>query len=296
MISKVFMTGATGLVGSSIVKKLVSENFDVTAISRHPGISSPNLKWFKADASNGIDSIKEQLYGRDILIHNAASLKAGIDQTELTEIQSVNVDFTEQLVSVAASSGIKKIIFTSSFSLIRKPLPEYINEESEVNPISPYSQSKYLGENAIMKISKLHNIEYAILRISSPISLNLDLMPQNVVKSWITQARDGKDIMVYGNGNRTQDFVSVEDISEAFLKSCRIKGFSGVFNIASGNTLSMKQLAELICTRYGRSYSNFGTDVNEEERWNIAIDKARTMIGYSPAYTSETCINALLQS
>jgi UDP-glucose 4-epimerase len=219
-----------------------------------------------------------------------------LNQAELAELQSVNVDFTEQLVSMAAMSGIKKIIFTSSFSLIGKPLPEYITEESVTNPTTPYSQSKYLGENAIKRISEKHNIEYAILRISSPISTNLDLMPQNVVKSWITQARNGKEIQLYGNGSRTQDFVSVDDIAAAFLKSCNIQGFSGIFNIASGNTLSMKNLAELICNRYNSSYFNFGTDLNEGDRWNIVIDKARTMIGYSPAYTSETCIKSLLQS
>ncbi|SKB93786.1 UDP-glucose 4-epimerase [Daejeonella lutea] len=287
------MTGATGLVGSAILERMISEGHEITAASRSPKGSMKGVRWLQMDFEEAID-FGNYLCGTDVLIHNAACLKQGSTQSELNEIQTVNIDFTRAILKKAVESGVKKVIFTSSFSLIQKPLPDTITEESPVCPLTPYSRSKYDGENIIKEIAGENGLEYHIMRISSPISFNFDQMPMNVVKSWIIQSREGASLKVFGQGNRTQDFVAVQDIAQAFANGVELSASSGVYNIASGNTISMNELARLICLKFGNFYTHENADVNESDRWNILIEKARKYLQYKPLYTSTTVLEKLL--
>lgn len=293
---KIFLTGATGLVGSQLTETLSRHSFSIKALSRNKQLDIKDVEWIVYDISSSDLMLCKQLEGVDVIIHNAACLKAGNTSAELEEIQKVNVDFTERLLNCAVQVNIKKIIFTSGFNLIKKPLPDLINESAALNPTTAYARSKYIGEQLMQEYEAKYGININILRLSSPVNPNLHLLPETVLKKWISQSINNQTIQVYGKGNRTQDFVAVSDIANAFLSCIEHKNVNGIFNIASGNTISMKQLALLITEKYGNKFEFTGVDENENDKWNISIEKATKFLQYNPKFSSISIINELLKT
>lgn len=294
MIQKILLTGATGLVGTSLTEEFVRNKFNISAIYRRSKSEQTNISWHLHDISNFNLDFFNSLGKFDVLVHNAASLKLGNTSSEKDEIKKVNIDFTKEIFNWAIQSGIKKILFTSSFSFISKPLPNIITENALVSPSNFYSESKYLCEEFLKDIASKKNINYYIFRISSPVSIDLCRMPNNVLKKWLKQSMSGESIKVYGKGKRTQDFVAVTDIAKAFSSCINNNYNSGIYNIASGNSLSMSELAKKISSKFNNAILYSNKDDNENDRWNISIDKARRELNYSPEYTSEEIISKLI--
>ena len=245
--TRILLTGATGLIGGELSKMLNSKFSNVSALYRSKKVELNEFEWIKLDISKDpLDRLDDCLKRTDIVIHNAGSLKIGRNSQEIKELQEVNIDFTRNLLDRMSKNKVGKIIFTSSLSTIKKPLPNLITESSVSAPVSYYSKSKYSAEELIKECSEKYGMAYTIMRIASPIASHLDSMPDTVVKKWIEAGIAGKTIQVYGSGERTQDFVSVSDIANAFLCSIKNPEISGVFNIASGKAINLLKIYLII--------------------------------------------------
>jgi UDP-glucose 4-epimerase len=293
---KLFFTGATGLVGTAIREAFSQQPFEIKALSRKQQPPATNTEWILSDISDNTLDLAHHIENTDVIVHNAACLYIGQTEVENEEIQKINVDFTKKLLDWSAANKIQKIVFTSTFSLLAKPLPGLITETADVKPVFPYAESKFHGEQLVQEYAAKYGFQYAILRISSPVSVDLAAMPQTVVKKWISQSLSGQDIQLSGTGTRTQDFIALTDIAQAFVNSVINIDASGIFNIASGSELSMSALAQMITDKFGNRYSMTGNDENGDDRWNISIEKAKQQLNYQPRYSSEQAIAALLTS
>ena len=293
---KILLTGATGLVGTAITDAFADQGFLIKAITRRKQLPVKNVTWKIADITDGKINLLKLLEGVDVLVHNAACLLPGNTENEKIALQKTNIYFTKLLVDCAGKQGIKKVIFTSSFSFIAKPIPEVITETAPTRAISSYAASKLAGEILMQENAVKYGFEYNILRISSPVCFNIDRMPLTVVKKWVAQSMQGQNIQVFGNGTRTQDFVAVHDIADAFVNCIQQDKVSGIFNIASGNAISMLDLAKMISDKFSNQYQFSGEDVNENDRWNISIEKAKQQLNYLPKYTSTQVITTLLNN
>ncbi|WP_421941599.1 NAD-dependent epimerase/dehydratase family protein [Pedobacter sp.] len=294
--NKVFLTGATGLVGTSLTHALLSNGFHLTATSRVEKANTDRIHWVKNNFKDLDLNLRKYLANIDIIIHNGAAINNGKTIEEIDELNFVNIEFTKKLLNAASEFDIKKIIFTSSFSLIQKPLPELITETTKVEAGTPYSKSKYIAEELLHEHAQKYNRNYSICRISSPVSFDVDLMPDTVVKRWISQSKAKQSLQIYGKGQRRQDFVSVMDIAQAYIKCITNLNASGTFNIASGSTISMTELAMIISNHFGNDYFYGNQDVDENDKWNISIEKAKQQLGYSPKYSSAELISTLLNN
>jgi UDP-glucose 4-epimerase len=292
----ILVSGGTGLIGRAILRKITSYSYVISATYRKQIIENINVQWINFDALNSIQNeINKLIKNQDIIIHNAASLKIGINESEIEELQKVNIDFTEKLLNATNVHNIKKIIFTSTLSGIKKPLPNLITEESELNPTFFYSKSKFECEQLIQRYAAKNNFNYCILRVSSPVS-SFEFLPDTVLKKWISLSIKNQPLKVFGSGNRTQDFVAVDDIANAILCCINKIEVNGIFNIASGNSISMLELAQLITTKFNTNFEKIGIDENENDKWNISIDKAKNELNYKPEFTSRQNIINLLKN
>lgn len=291
---RIFLTGGTGLVGTALTSVFSINGLIVKAIYRERRPEVKNISWINTDLLDPDINLYACLENVDVIVHNAASIKVGRTQAEIEELKQLNIDFTKKLLKAASHFNIKKIIFTSSFSLIRKPLPGLIDEESPIEITTAYAESKYVGEQLLQEYAAKQNIAYNICRISSPVSFNFSQLPDTVIKKWITLSRHNENIKVFGNGGRSQDFVAVSDIANAYL-NCVKNEISGIFNIASGNTISMLALAKLIASYFNNDFEFVHKDVDEYDRWNISIEKAKKGLNYKPDYSSTTVIETLLK-
>src|SRR5262249_33782287 len=145
-------------------------------------------------------------------------------------------------------------------------------------------------EDELFAAAKRGDIQAVVLRISSPLSIDPRQLPGNVIGRWIATAVAGQALKVVGSGNRTQDIVWTEDIAEAMEKAVLLDE-TGLFNIASGQPVRMIDLARQIADRFRvETVVGVETDPNENERWNISIERAGRKLGYVPRWNGLTAL------
>jgi nucleoside-diphosphate-sugar epimerase len=292
---RILITGGTGLIGSAVFELLSWQYNDIWIISRKRPNYRPE-KWVPMDIENVSESLKtlDQLGKFDVLIHNAANLSNPSNIYEYSKLVNCNILFTSELFKWAEKNINTCIIYTSGLSFIQRPIPVIIDENAITATNGIYPFSKLAGEQ-LLALTKT-NAKKIILRISSPVSSILANMHQNVITKMINSAMQTGLINVHGKGDRKQDFVSVKDISKAILNCIQMDGPSGTYNIASGNMIKMRELANLIAEKSNAKIEFTGIDPMESEIWNISIEKAKREIAYKPLYTSRSAIENLLNN
>jgi nucleoside-diphosphate-sugar epimerase len=144
------VTGATGMIGSRIIRKLLASGFLVQALSRHNGINIPGLEWFHGEITD--ESLLEKfLQNSRFLFHCAAELR---DQSQMWE---VNVKGTERLLHQAHNAGVEFLCHLSSADVVGETGRAWVDEASTCNPLTEYERSKWHGEQiaAQSKISRI---------------------------------------------------------------------------------------------------------------------------------------------
>jgi nucleoside-diphosphate-sugar epimerase len=122
-----------------------------------------------------------------------------------------------------------------------------------------------------------------ILRISAPYGPGQ--RNRTVLRIFIERAISSMDLLYFGTGDRTQDFTSATDVAQAVICSIRRKR-GGVFNIAGGNPISMKELAKLVVKCVSGCRSKIVPagvpDSQESYRADFEILKAKRELGWAP--------------
>ncbi len=155
---KVFITGATGLVGSYLSRLLLLKGYHVMACKRpHSSMrlldgAEHDIEWSVGDIMDP-SYLQEILKDADAVIHCAAVVSFSKDDKE--KMYNVNVQGTSNVVSAAQSSGIKKLLFVSSIAAIGRTMENKIVTEDNTWIDSPYNtdyaKSKYLAEQEVWK-------------------------------------------------------------------------------------------------------------------------------------------------
>lgn len=133
MKKKVFVTGASGMVGSALVNHLKKLNYSVVSFDSSSGSDILNF-----------DSIYSAMSGCDYVIHLAALM----DSSD-PNLWKVNVEGTRNVVTASIKQNIKKFVFVSSTSVYGDNY-SVVSESSPVNPVSLYSKSKLAGEEVVL--------------------------------------------------------------------------------------------------------------------------------------------------
>ncbi len=146
---KILVTGGSGLVGSELIKQLLDEGNNVTAIYNNTPLSfhSSSLTSIKCDILDTV-SLEDAMEGVTHLYHCAGIVSFGPKQKK--QLFAINIEGTANVVNAALNAGVKKMIHVSSVSALgRIREGETVTEEmnwTEENSNSLYGKSKYLGE------------------------------------------------------------------------------------------------------------------------------------------------------
>ena len=155
------------------------------------------------------------------------------------------------MLLAARNVGVKKVIFSSSCAIYGNPcttcLP--IKETQKPDPQSPYAATKLMGELYCDIFSKKYDLETVCLRYFNVYGPRQDPNSEYaaVVPKFINCVKEDKPLIIYGDGRQTRDFVFVDDVVNAniVLAETEEKN-SQVFNIASGQSVSINELSEKI--------------------------------------------------
>jgi UDP-glucose 4-epimerase len=290
----VLVTGGSGLVGKAIVSRLLEAACQVMVVSRRAlTYEHPRLHWLGGDLTAETGPVWDALPQVDDVVHAAATITDGGDPAALAALAATNIRATARLFDWCARSQPRRVVFLGSLSVLARPLRAPISESHPLGPNSPYAMSKLWGEELLMRQAKASDFAPIVLRISSPLPETFADAPRTVVRKWIEAAQRGEPLQVFGSGSRTQDFVASTDVAEAVWRSLDSAAAGGVYHVGSGTPLSMLALARTIAAFRDTPIELTSTDNAEQDRWLLALDRARRELGYVAQFTSQQAIERL---
>lgn len=280
----VLVTGASGFIGNRLVQKLLTEEVEVIGISRKKiTFEKPRFKFLSLDLADekALRKIPRKI---DVIFHNAAYIPPDTNEKYFGKCFSGNVMTTANIVKFTNTNQIKQLIVSSSISVYGIVTIGKINESYTVQPTTFYGFSKKIAEDVVSGQLK-NTIPYTILRYSSV--YGPCMKQKTVVTQFIKQIKRGENITIWGSGERTQDFVYIDDVVNANIKAS-VKKSKGLYLIGSGTETSLKDLAETIKSFFPTSKNKIIYDESKpEDQQRVCLDytKANEAFGYKPKYS-----------
>lgn len=294
-MSKILVTGGAGFIGSNIVSILVEQGYKVTVLDDLSSGYSCNLDAFQDVEFIQGDirdehTVEKSIKGAAGVIHLAASVgnKRSIDNPILDS--EINVIGTLRILEACRKASVPKVVYSSSAGVFGelKQLP--IAEDHAIAPNTPYGASKLAGEKLCLAYAHLYNIEAICLRYFNVYGPNQRFDEYgNVIPIFTFKMLRGESPTVFGDGEQTRDFVNVRDVAEANLKAVKAVGVSGAFNIASGTSVSINRLLNLLKEISGFNLRvNYGPPRSGDVKDSLAdISAVNKALGYKPSMTIE---------
>ncbi len=294
MSRTVLVTGGAGFIGSHTVDCLIKEGHnvrilddlssgDIRNVEVH--LNSGKAELVKGDIRDPI-VVKECLRGIDAVAHFAAlvSVPISVKNPELTF--DINLNGTQNMLKLSAETGVSRFVFVSSCAVCGDPEVLPVTEDIRTNPISPYAESKLLGERYTQGFSARGLLQTVVLRFFNVYGPR---QPLNDYSGVITRFMDcciqKKPLTVYGDGLQTRDFVNVRDVAAAVVASVERSVSGEIFNVGSGQSTTIKQLAETILKLSKQKLDiNFVGERGGDIKNSYAdISKMRRMLGFEPS-------------
>ncbi len=301
---KILVTGGMGFVGKFVVNSLIEKKYNVTIFdnfSNSNHLSSTEfinkgVKVIDGDITK-IKEVMNAIKDHQIVIHLAA--KISVDESIINPIKTfqINVDGTNNVIDACKKNHVKKIIFASSAAVYGEGVSNNKSDEkSKTNPISPYGESKIMMEEQIRKnIGK--NINYVILRFFNIYGIGQSPEYAGVITKFIEKINRNESLEIFGDGMQTRDFVSIQDIINSIHNAINYNK-NGVFNIASGNTITIKELSKLMILLSGKKIDviHLPSKKGDIKHSSADISLAKENLGYIPHIDLKDGIKDLLNA
>ena len=284
---KFAVTGGAGFVGSNIVKLLVKENHDVLVIDNmHTGKKEnlqeifDKIEFCELDIRN-IPELENKIKDVDGIFHEAALTIVQESFLMEEEYYDVNVKGTENIFNIAEKYGIK-VVFASSSSVYGNTEKIPIIENNERNPINPYGKTKLEDEFLAEKYSK-KGVSIIGLRYFNIFGKGQTGSYAGVITKFVNQLKEKKSPKIFGDGSQIRDFIFVEDIAQANLSAMLSKINFGFFNIGTGKTTSILQLAKFLIKLYNLEiFPEFSDPLNGDVQKSQAdIKKSQKLLNWT---------------
>lgn len=290
----IVVTGAGGLVGHGILALLKkTPGYRVTGVyqTHKPLIAAKHIRYVQGDLTQ--ESAWHELghIPADVLIHCAAVIPRSFISEDQEEAKHTNLLMDGHAISYALGK-ICTLTYLSSAGLYGFKIKTVCNEQTTPELADAYFSGKLETENTIIGLG--HRLRHFIFRISAPYGPHQ--RKQTVMNIFINNALADKPLCYYGSGSRTQDFIYVEDIAQACLRTVNSQNY-GVYNIASGCPVSMKTLAHRIKELTGSKSDIRAADITDPQegfRALFDITKAKTLLDWHPHYNLERGVREVI--
>lgn len=241
------VTGGAGFIGSYLAKEIVRQNHTPVIIDSLFRGKLENLdpirdyEFYKIDIRD-YQKLRDSLKDVDGIFHEAALTDVQESFTKQDEYTDVNVRGTENIFKIAKEFGIK-VVYASSSSVYGNPEKIPITEDSRRKPINPYGSTKLEDEFLAEKYAK-EGVSIIGLRYFNVYGRGQTGSYAGVITKFINQLKEKKPPIIFGNGTQMRDFIFVEDVAKANISAMKSNVKVGFFNVGTGLTTSIRQLAE----------------------------------------------------
>jgi UDP-glucose 4-epimerase len=297
---KIVVTGAAGFLGSWVSEALVKQGHDVVAVDNllggYESNIPPGVRFCKGDAAN-LDLMTEVTRGADAVYHLAAAPHEGLSVFSPVHVNYHTFTTTAAVCAAAAINQVPRIVFTSSIARYGENKTPF-TEDMVPNPKDPYGIAKFASEMLIQRTCEAHGIKYSIAAPHNIIGIRqkYDDPYRNVVSIMANQMLQGKQPVIFGDGQQVRTFSDVRDCVDPLVKMIESGPHLGqIINIGPGpenNATTINELAGMIAAEVGfELHPRYEPDRPQEVKVATAsCDKARLLLGYNPTRRIEDTI------
>ena len=250
------VTGGAGFIGSHIVDLLLSKGRRVRVVDNYSTGRPQNLD--HVENRDKLELVEADLNDREKLaaafdgverVFHLAALADIVPSIQNPESYfRANVDGTFMVLQAARDAEVKRLVYAASSSCYGVAEQFPTPESAPTNPEYPYALTKYLGEQLVMHWSQLYELPAISLRLFNvygPRSRTSGTYGA-VFGVFLAQLLAGKPLTIVGDGTQTRDFTFVTDIADAFVTAADSQVSSQVFNVGTGNPVSVNRIVELL--------------------------------------------------
>ncbi len=297
---RVLVTGAAGFIGSHITEFLVAEGYEVVGLDNFHTGREENLARVRDRIELVIgdicdrDKVLEVVDGVDYIVHHAALTSVRESVHKPAEYNRVNIDGTVNMLEAARSAGVKRFVFASSSSVYGEATSFPEKETDLPAPESPYALTKLAGEHYCRIYHNLFGVKTIAFRYFNVYGPRQD--PDSpyaaVIPIFSALLAKGRRPTIFGTGEQCRDFVHVRDVCRANLAALDAPedACGGVYNIASGTTISVNELFGRIRSIAGKE--DIDPEYGPAQPGDVfktvgSIDLAAAKLGFSPSVSLE---------
>jgi UDP-glucose 4-epimerase len=300
----IFITGASGLIGSELVNELLKKKYRVIGYdlcSAKNNIVDKNFKFLTGSVLDK-NKILKSIGNSTTIIHLAAYL--GVKKTEENNLTclNINIEGTRNMLEIAVQKKIKKFIFASSSEIYGEQKFFPISEKAEPKFKSIYGTSKIVCEDYIKSYHQKYNLNYNILRFFN--IYGSEQRDDFVISKFVKRLKNKKPLLIFGNGSQIRSFCHISDAIKGMLKVILHGKKNTIYNVGNNNQpISILNLSKKIIKLSGSKGKIKKIKFEESDRKKIReinkrIPDIKLLIshtGYKPSVSLESGIRQLLK-
>jgi len=292
------ITGGAGFIGSHLAEALVAQGGQVRAFDNFAFANAQSRAAITTLRDRGqaelvvgdirdLAAVRAAMQGVEVVFHEAALASPQATIADPVGSLAINVTGTQHVLTAASEVGVRRVVFASTAAIYgsEPTLPK--REDMAPDPLSPYAVHKLTGEYLCAVSAALFGLETVALRYFNVFGPRQDPASPyaGVIPRFITALQAGRRPIVFGDGEQTRDFVSIEDVVAANLLAATAPDAVGkVINIGGGAQISLNAILRLLGETLGVACEpEYQAAKLGDVRASVAdIGRARALLGYEP--------------
>ena len=222
---KVLVTGVAGFMGSHLADAFLAKGYDVIGIDNLLGGYEENVPsgvdFHNIDLDN-LELIQPLFEDVNLVVHTACTAYEGLSVFSPSLVVRNTMQITTNIMSACVKANVKKIVHLSSMARYGTQDVVPFVESMTPKPQDPYGIAKYGAELMIKNIADTHGLNYVILvphNIIGP-RQKFDDPYRNVASIMINRMLQGKQPIIYGNGEQKRCFSFMQDVTDPLMIAC----------------------------------------------------------------------------
>jgi nucleoside-diphosphate-sugar epimerase len=237
----------------------------------------------------------------DYVLHEAAIPSVPRSVLDPVTSNRANIDATLNILVAARDAHVRRLVFAGSSSVYGNTpvLPK--QEDMAPEPLSPYALQKLMGEKYCQMFTALYGLETVTIRYFNVFGPRQDPRSpySGVISLFCTAVLEGRQPVIYGDGEQTRDFTYVANVVDGVLRACEApsQACGKVVNVATGKRVSLNEVLRALNHLAGTSITATYADARVGDvRDSLAnITRARDLLGYVPRATLEEGLSRTLE-
>ena len=295
-MARLFISGAAGFIGSHLAERCLEQGHSVFGVDSLTSYYEPELKhanvehlrshmhWTFLEGDLADLDLDSLLDGIDIVFHLAAQpgVRSSWGQTFGAYVDS-NVTALQRLLEASRSAALERFVFASSSSVYGDAERLPTDEDTSLQPISPYGATKVLGEHLCRLYHRSHELPIVMLRYFTVYGPRQ--RPDMAFNRLIRAALEHREIVIYGDGEQTRDFTFVGDAVDGTIAAASKGHTAPVYNLGGGARTSMNEVLEMIADITGEKLDVRRVTAQAGDARDTAADTRRAcaQLGFAPS-------------